>query len=113
MKKSYCLIALLVAVNIGLALFSCTKATEKELAKAEEVIKPDYDSLYQAAVYGKGGAPDCYSGGKGKSSCKTESGIDINGRGDLTIECSVTCDSGYYACCSYECHCIPASEWEK
>lgn len=108
MKKIYYLIAILVAVNLGLMGVSCTKSIKKTYEEGFEA----ESELYQETVFGKGGAPDCYTGGKGKSTCKVEAGIDINGRGDLTTECSVTCNEGYWACCSYACHCEPVSKWD-
>ncbi len=50
---------------------------------------------------GSGGAGDCTSGGTGSSSCSIGSWPDVS--------CSVTCNSGYYACCKSStttCTCI-------
>lgn len=108
MKKIYYLIAILVAVNLGLLGVSCTKLFEKKMNQAMDT----ENQLYQETVFGNGGAPNCFRGGKNHSTCKIEDGFDLNGRGDLTTECSVTCEEGYWACCSYACHCEPVSKWD-
>lgn len=47
----------------------------------------------------------CYSGGYGASSCSINAGTDIVGFG-VSAGCSVSCISGYYACCNINCACI-------
>jgi len=50
---------------------------------------------------GGGGGSSCNSGGRGSASCS----ITVNGSG-----CSVSCSSGYYACCMQggpNCYCYP------
>jgi len=59
------------------------------------------------SAIGGGGTPKkitCHSGGPGSTSCSAESG-SLGGGGS----CSVTCSSGYYACCDdtkNECKCV-------
>lgn len=48
--------------------------------------------------------PYCHSGGKNSSQCSIDAGITILGFG-VSIGCSVTCNSGYYACCGLRCTC--------
>lgn len=48
--------------------------------------------------------PYCYSGGKGSNSCSIDGGITIAGYG-VSTACSVSCNSGYYACCGIRCTC--------
>jgi len=51
------------------------------------------------------GKPFCYNGGPGSSSCSIDAGISISGYG-MTGGCSVSCQSGYYACCTLRCTCV-------
>ena len=46
----------------------------------------------------------CYAGGKGSTSCSIDAGIEVAGMG-VAGGCSVSCDHGYYACCSLRCTC--------
>lgn len=46
----------------------------------------------------------CYSGGKGSTACSIEAGTEIKGFG-VSAGCSVSCENGYYACCSLRCVC--------
>lgn len=48
--------------------------------------------------------PFCHSGGKGSSQCSIDAGTEILGYG-VSMGCSVTCNSGYYACCGLRCTC--------
>lgn len=48
--------------------------------------------------------PYCYNGGTGSLQCSIDAGITIFGFG-ISTACSVTCDSGYYACCGIRCTC--------
>ena len=84
-------ISLLFIANLALFLISsCKTDTEAEKVTTETTA-----------------TAQCYSGGPGTSTCEVPAGIDING--ETTIGCSVTCDDGYYACCSLRCICIPES----
>ena len=55
-----------------------------------------------ALADGEGGGSNCEcAGGPGSTSCS----CDV-----WQISCSVSCSSGYYACCSYDgCHCRSSS----
>ncbi len=46
----------------------------------------------------------CYNGGIGSTQCSIDGGITIAGFG-VSAACSVTCGSGYYACCGLRCVC--------
>ena len=47
----------------------------------------------------------CLSGGPGSSSCSISGDLGVGG-GEGGVSCEVTCQSGYYACCSLTgCHC--------
>lgn len=48
---------------------------------------------------GGGDSYTCSSGGPGSSSCTVSANIGI-GDGSGGTSCSVTCNSGYYACCN-------------
>lgn len=51
---------------------------------------------------GEGGSALCASGGRGASQCSNDGNIAGSGGG-----CSVTCNSGYYACCNVvNCYCV-------
>lgn len=53
-------------------------------------------------------AETCYAGGPGATECSISAGIEIAGVG-VSVGCSVSCGSGYYACCSIKCRCIYGS----
>ena len=46
----------------------------------------------------------CFNGGPGATQCSISAGITL--KLGVTAGCSVTCSSGYYACCSYHCTCV-------
>lgn len=52
---------------------------------------------YLSSVMGDGG--NCGSGGPGATSCS----VAPEGGGG----CSVSCGAGYYACCNFNCYCVP------
>jgi hypothetical protein len=49
--------------------------------------------------------PYCDSGGRGSLSCSIQAGATILGI-SVSIGCSVSCSSNYYACCTMRCTCI-------
>ncbi|GAB6008827.1 NVEALA domain-containing protein [Dysgonomonas reticulitermitis] len=53
--------------------------------------------------------PYCHNGGVGATSCAISSGITIVILGGVTKGCTVTCITGYYACCSIRCTCVSNS----
>lgn len=53
----------------------------------------------------EGGSNPCHSGGPGATQCSINAGTTIVGVG-ISAGCSVTCSSGYYACCGIHCTCI-------
>lgn len=52
----------------------------------------------------EGSSNICVSGGKGATACSITAGTTVVGVG-LSGGCSVSCDSGYYACCGINCTC--------
>ena len=49
----------------------------------------------------------CFAGGVGSNACSIDAGIEILGVG-VAGGCSVSCNQGYYACCSMTCTCVKA-----
>jgi hypothetical protein len=89
----------------GMAVFvvAITAAWNVSLAMQENhlssVVLADIEVL--ADSESNGGNYTCTSGGPGSSQCSTSANIGGSGTG-----CSVTCISGYYACCNnYENKC--------
>lgn len=81
-------------------------ATHKGSLKLNYVDNGNLDDIIVNQVGPSGGATtlSCTSGGTGASQCSTGSGV-----GTVNTECSVTCNSGYYACCDDgmgKCKCI-------
>lgn len=69
-----------------------TTGTLDDVVKSNGPLKPKVEKL------------TCTSGGVGATQCSTGSGI-----GSVNTECSVSCGSGYYACCDdnvTKCKCI-------
>ena len=90
-------INMLLSAVAGLSAFSCVSMAEidstPKSSSAKELASVPADKV------------TCYSGGEGNESCKIAPGIKI---GDfITVECSVTCREGYYACCGERCICRP------
>lgn len=52
----------------------------------------------------EGGDRSCVSGGWHSTSCSIEKGTTIVNVG-ISTGCSVSCESGYYACCGIKCTC--------
>jgi hypothetical protein len=74
---------------------------------AEGGIKPMVDENYQDWPFpdpaAGGTTPTCRHGGKGTTECEASWSV-----GGYSRTCSVTCSSGYYACCNdYSCKCYP------
>jgi hypothetical protein len=102
-KKIICGIAVLAiaavaAVNVNLNLKSETKLSDLQLANVEALADDENDS----------DAPYCHNGGPGATACSISSGITIPViGGGTTTGCQVSCGTGYYACCSFRCTCVP------
>lgn len=66
-------------------------------------------SMMVNSVLAANGRNNCYAGGPGANSCSISaeaSVVEIGG----SMECSVSCNSSYYACCSLKgCHCVKES----
>ena len=93
MKKIYALIAAVVVLAA---------------ASVAVIICPDRsDSLFYANIEALAQVENgyCYNGGVGASQCEIEAGINIAGFG-VSGTCSVTCESGDYACCGVRCICV-------
>ena len=65
-------------------------------------------ALANVEALANGESSYCYAGGVGSTSCSIDAGIEILGVG-VAGGCSVSCNSGYYACCSLRCTCIKNS----
>ncbi len=80
-----------------------------KVLKSEGIPLKDAEKLAFARAGGGPGSTspncdkDCLSGGCGSTSCSRQVAAGA-------MECSVSCDSGYFACCgdivSYGCHCL-------
>ncbi len=66
--------------------------------------KPSSMTLLNVEAISADENPFCYNGGVGASQCSIEGGITILNFG-VSANCSVTCNSGYYACCGIRCTC--------
>jgi hypothetical protein len=67
--------------------------------------------VIMAEAGGGGTDPDCNAGGPGATTCEIEVSGGVVGLGG-SFSCSVSCGSGYYACCSLanaSCSCKPES----
>ena len=105
MKKRlvYIVAALLVANAALFMASSCSKsattaAVKSEEAKIEEIAHNPKELAERHDT-------ECYYGGKGSKSCSIPTGIEM--KGGVSIECSVSCNDGYYACCGLSCICRP------
>jgi len=97
MKKKflYGMAVLVVAVT---ATWNVSLATQEE--HISSVVLADIEALADSES-NNSGSYTCTSGGPGASQCSTSANIGGSGTG-----CSVTCISGYYACCNnYENKC--------
>lgn len=93
MKSLKLIILMLVVANIGLASYSF----------ATPQLNETIVTISQIETLSKSETPECHSGGIGAISCSISAGIQF----DLGVSggCSVTCISGYYACCNLRCEC--------
>ena len=59
----------------------------------------------------------CLSGGPGSTACSHSGGIGVTvvgSGGSTNVECSVTCGTGYYACCTaIGCKCVKTQQKKK
>lgn len=100
-KKTF-LTAFLSIVVIGISIYAgyntyenYTKINESDLLLANIETFANSDEAWN---------PYCHSGGSGSNSCSIDGGITIAGYG-VSTACSVSCNSGYYACCGIRCTC--------
>lgn len=84
----------LLSCNVFLMSKSNTEITVQQLITLDQIEEPSNDEHE---------GRECHSGGRGAVSCDINAGIkfDIG----LSGGCSVTCGSGYYACCNFYCEC--------
>lgn len=103
-KRLVYIVAALLVANAGLFMASsCSKSTtatavKSEKANIEEIVSNSKELAERHDT-------ECYYGGKGSKSCSIPAGIEM--KGGVSIECSVTCNDGYYACCGLSCICRP------
>lgn len=91
MKKIY------VCFAVAVIAFSVTKVSNPNGTSV--LIDANVDALAQVESH------FCYNGGPGANQCSIEAGITIVGNG-VSANCSVSCNSGYYACCGIRCICV-------
>lgn len=68
----------------------------KSVAPTVQIVLDDVESLASG---------ECINGGEGAVSCASSGGGTIAGFGG-SAGCSVTCSTGYYACCGLTCNCV-------
>ena len=91
-KVFYVSIALLLALSVGFVVKTGMSSSS-------------FDLNVEALADGESSS-DCYSGGRGATSCTIASDIQLGDRG-VSGGCSVVCGVSYYACCDTRCSCIP------
>lgn len=97
---------LLIAVTAGLVCIGGIYVAVNTFRRTNNISMSLYAQNLEALA-----APEskyCYNGGPGSSSCTIDGGIDIAGFG-VSAACSVSCNSGYYACCTLRCTCVKES----
>ena len=92
MKKVFIAIVVLVMATLISALVNFVET------------KPSSMTLLNVEAISSDENPFCYNGGEGSSGCSISGGITILSYG-VSAQCSVTCNSGYYACCGVRCTC--------
>lgn len=70
--------------------------TVKSVAPTAQIVLDDVESLASG---------ECINGGEGAVACSSSGGGTIAGFGG-SAGCSVTCSTGYYACCGLTCNCV-------
>lgn len=94
MKHLYFMAVLLAAVNIYMFTGKEEQRTRAYgIFDVEALSNSENDKKY------------CHSGGIAASQCSIEGGISLDA--GISGGCSVTCNSGYYACCDLHCTCEP------
>lgn len=101
MKKKIvsCVFALTLLATIG---FGVNKSMNSR-GKLQSLAMANVEALARGES-----SPFCYAGGEGSMSCSIDAGIEILGVG-VAGGCSVSCNNGYYACCSLRCTCVKNS----
>lgn len=93
MKKLYLIIAALIATNAVIYSIEQPDGQDTVVTVIEETV---------IEIQPAG----CLYGGPGTSSCQISNGVDIGG--GISVGCAVTCNEGYYSCCSSAgCRCVP------
>ena len=88
------------AVLLAASVTTFVSGVNKSNDSMDDLFKANVEALARNEVGKK-----CISGGPGAMECSIGAGIDVVGVG-VTYECSVTCGSGYYACCGVGCSCV-------
>lgn len=99
MKKIIICTATLFSMAIGYLNNSSKQEENALLLTSVEALSAEGDAASSGNFN-----PYCYNGGTGSTSCSIEGGITILGYG-VSAGCSVSCGSGYYACCGLKCTC--------
>lgn len=110
MKKIKVLFMALLLVG---ATFSSYKAYQAYTTSQSDLLMQNIEALAndEAGADSNGILERCLSGGKGAIACSHHGsiGVEVVGTGgSVEVNCSITCDKGYYACCKASgCCCIP------
>ena len=98
MKKVFLFATLAVATVFNLGYIAYGKYNA--MSQADKLVFDNIEALSGGEDYN----PYCHNGGPGSISCSIEGGINVAGYG-VSAKCSVSCSSGYYACCGLRCTC--------
>ena len=99
MKKIFYTMAVAAALFAGYSAYNTT-----ENRNLNGITLANIEALTASPEDSEPFNPLCYNGGVGSLSCSIGTGIEISTFG-ISLECSVSCDSGYYACCGIRCTC--------
>jgi hypothetical protein len=90
-------VAVIATVNVAISNKNVSRLTDLQLANVEALAS-------EASNDSESWNPVCINGGAGASQCSIGASVEIAGYG-FSGDCSVTCNSGYYACCGIRCTC--------
>jgi len=103
MKRIYYFVVALCVANLSLYAMDRVSWNDYYLSEISDFFEEGEEEEY--AMFA---AMNCFSGGPGTSHCSIDGGIDV---GDgISSGCSVTCKSGYYACCGVGCKCVDPTQ---
>lgn len=92
--KTRILIFILLMLNVGIYVTAQYSAMPSEYEQTYSSRSDDFGAVLDS---------DCHNGGPGATNCSIDAGISMGA--SLTTACSVTCGSGFYACCGLRCFC--------